>query len=58
MEQYEIRDTLAREFLLQTVKREVDDCDDIEKLRQCVIELVDALEAQKAIFKQIMYEMG
>jgi hypothetical protein len=57
MDQGEIRDSLAREFLLQTVKNEVGNCDDVEKLRECVVELVDAMEAQKAIFKQMITDI-
>jgi hypothetical protein len=57
MDQGEIRDSLAREFLLQTVKNEVGNCNDVEKLRECVVELVDAMEAQKAIFKQMITDI-
>ena len=47
-------DSLAHAFLLETIKRQADDCDDLATLRKAIVELVDLIEKQKAMFKQIM----
>lgn len=54
MQPEEVMDTLAHEFLLVTIKRQLDDCNDLETLRKACLQLVDIMEKQKAMFKQIM----
>ena len=53
----EIIDDMAHEFLLVKIKRELDDINDPEVLKQCVLTLVDLVERQKAMFKQMLYSL-
>ena len=53
----EIIDDMAHEFLLVKMKRELDDINDPEVLRQCVLTLVDLAERQKGLFKQMLYSL-
>ena len=54
MQPEDVMDSLAHAFLLETIRRQADECDDMETLRKAIVELVDLLERQKAMFKQIM----
>lgn len=54
MQPEDVMDSLAHAFLLETIKRQADDCDDLATLRKAIVELVDLIEKQKAMFKQIM----
>jgi hypothetical protein len=53
----EIIDDMAHEFLLVKMKRELDQIDDPEVLRQSCIVLIDLAERQKAMFKQMLYSL-
>ena len=53
----EILDDLSHAFLLEKMKREMDNIDDPETLRACVITLVDLCERQKAMFKHLMFSL-
>ena len=53
----EIIDDMAHEFLLVKMKRELDEINDPEVLKQCVLTLVDLAERQKGMFKQLLYSL-
>ena len=53
----EIVDNLAHAFLLEKMKREIQEIDDVHVLRQCVLTLVDLNERQKGMFKQMLYSL-
>ena len=53
----EIIDDMAHEFLLVKMKRELDQIDDPETLRNSCILLIDLAERQKAMFKQMLYSL-
>ena len=53
----EIIDDMAHEFLLVKMKRELDEINDPEVLKQCVLTLVDLAERQKGMFKQLIYSL-
>ena len=53
----EIIDDMAHEFLLVKMKRELDEINDPEVLKQCVLTLVDLAERQKGMFKQMLYSL-
>ena len=50
-------DELSHAFLLEKMKREVNQIDDVQTLRQCVLTLVDLNEKQKMMFKQMLYSL-
>ena len=53
----DVVDDLAHVFLLEKMKREISEIDDLETLRQCVLTLVDLNEKQKSMFKQMLYSL-
>ena len=53
----EIMDDLSHAFLLEKMRREMDNIDDPVVLRQCVLTLVDLCERQKTMFKQMLYSL-
>lgn len=53
----EIVDSLSHEFLLVKMKRELDTIDDPEVLRASVLTLIDLVERQKGMFKQLLYTL-
>ena len=53
----EIMDTMSHEFLLVRMKRELDEVQNPEQLRQACLQLIDLIERQKAMFKQLMYTL-
>ena len=53
----EIMDDLSHAFLLEKMKREISEIDDVATLRQCVLTLVDLNERQKGMFKQMLYSL-
>ena len=53
----EIMDSMSHEFLLVRMKRELDHIHDPEQLRQACLTLVDLVERQKGLFKQLMYSL-
>ena len=53
----EIVDNLAHAFLLEKMKREISEIEDIDVLRQCVLTLVDLNERQKGMFKQMLVQL-
>ena len=57
MDVNEILDQLSHEFLLVKMKRELDSVDDPEELRRACLMLIDLMERQKAMFKQMMYTL-
>jgi hypothetical protein len=54
MEEHEVRDTLAAEFFLHRIRTTVNECEDINELRDLVVQLVDLIQRQKAVFRQLM----
>ena len=57
MEMGDIMDELSHAFLLEKMKREISEIDDVETLRECVLTLVDLSERQKSMFKQMLYSL-
>ena len=57
MDVNEILDQLSHEFLLVKMKRELDTVNDPEELRRACLMLIDLMEKQKAMFKQMMYTL-
>ena len=57
MDLNDIVDDLAHAFLLEKMKREINEIEDVETLRQCVLTLVDLNERQKGLFKQMLYSL-
>ena len=57
MDLNDIVDDLAHAFLLEKMKREINEIDDVDTLRQCVLTLVDLNERQKGLFKQMLYSL-
>lgn len=53
----EIMDTMSHEFLLVRMKRELEEVQSPEQLRQACLQLIDLNERQKAMFKQLMYTL-
>ena len=53
----EVLDSLAHEFLLVKIKRELDMINDPEELRSCCLQLVTLCETQKGIFKKLLYTL-
>ena len=53
----EIMDSMSHEFLLVRMKRELDTVQSPEQLRNACLQLIDLLERQKAMFKQLMYSL-
>ena len=53
----EIMDNLSHAFLLEKMKREINEIEDVTVLRQCVLTLVDLNERQKGLFKQMLYSL-
>ena len=54
MEEHEVRDTLAAEFFLHRIRTSVNECEDINELRDLVVQLVDLVQRQKAVFRQLV----
>ena len=57
MEYLEIMDNLSHEFLLNRMKRELNQIHDPEELRRCILSLVDLAERQKAVFRHMLVDM-
>ncbi len=57
MEFNEILDDLSHAFLLEKMKRELDQVHDPEVLRQSCLILIDLAERQKGMFKQMLYSL-
>jgi hypothetical protein len=57
MDLNEIVDSLSHEFLLVRMKRELDQIHDPETLRHMVLQVIEIVEGQKAIFKKLMREL-
>ena len=57
MKPEEIMDDMAHAFQLEKIRREVDQCDNLEVLRQMVMVLVDVNERQKAMFRQLIIDL-
>ena len=53
----EIVDNLAHAFLLEKMKREILEIDDVDTLRQCVLTLVDLNERQKGCLSRCLYSL-
>ena len=53
----EIVDQLSHEFLLVSMKRQLDQVDDPEALRQMVLQMIELVESQKAMFKKLLWEL-
>jgi hypothetical protein len=49
-----VRDTLAAEFFLHRIRTSVNECEDINELRDLVVQLVDLIQRQKAVFRQLV----
>ena len=48
---------MAHAFQLEKIRREVDQCESLEVLRQMVMVLVDVNERQKAMFRQLIIDL-
>ena len=57
MDLNEIVDSLSHEFLLVSMKRELDKVDDPEHLRIMVLQLIELVESQKAMFKKLLWQL-
>ena len=53
----EVMDNMAHAFQLEKIRREVDQCESLEVLRQMVMVLVDVNEKQKAMFRQLIIDL-
>jgi hypothetical protein len=53
----EVVDSLAHEFLLVKMKRELDEVSDPEELRRACVLLIDLMERQKMMFKGMLYQL-
>jgi hypothetical protein len=52
----DVMDEVSHAFTLETIKRQVYECEDIDALRKAIIELVDMSEKQKALFKHLLVD--
>ena len=57
MECQDIMDEMAHEFLLVKIKRELKTVRDPDVLKSMVLQLVDLIERQKGMFKQMMFDL-
>ena len=53
----EVMDNMAHAFQLEKIRREVDQCESLEVLRQMGMVLVDVNEKQKAMFRQLIIDL-
>jgi len=53
----EVMDNMAHAFQLEKIRREVNQCESLEVLRQMVMVLVDVNEKQKAMFRQLIIDL-
>lgn len=53
----EILNSLEHEFMLVSMKRDLDKVNDPEELRQVCLQLISLLEVQKATFKQLIFSL-
>ena len=53
----DIMDELAHAFLLEKMKRELEGVSDPVALRRSCLMLIDLLEKQKSLFKQMLYSL-
>lgn len=49
-------DEVAHAFQMERIKRDVNQCDNVESLRNMVLTLVDVMERQKAMFRQLIHD--
>jgi hypothetical protein len=57
MQPDEVMDSLAHAFQLEKIRREVNECESIEILREMVMVLVDVNEKQKAMFRKLIIDL-
>lgn len=57
MQPDEIMDSMAHAFQLERVRREVEECESLDALRNMVMVLVDVNEKQKAMFRQLIMDL-
>lgn len=55
MDKEEILNSLEHEFLLVSMKRDLDRVEDPEELRQVCLQLITLLEVQKQTFKNMIF---
>ena len=55
MDKEEIINSLEHEFLLVSLKRDLDRVEDPEELRQVCLQLITLLEVQKQTFKNMIF---
>jgi len=53
----EILNSLEHEFMLVSMKRDLDKVSDPEELRQVCLQLISLLEVQKATFKSLIFSL-
>ena len=53
----EILNSLEHEFMLVSMKRDLDKVSDPEELRQVCLQLISLLEVQKSTFKQLIFSL-
>ena len=57
MQPDEVMDSLAHAFQLEKIRREVNECESLEILREMVMVLVDVNEKQKAMFRKLIMDL-
>ena len=57
MDYVDIIDDMSHAFLLEKMKRELDQVSDPEQLRRSCLMLIDLVERQKSIFKTLLYSL-
>ena len=53
----EILNSLEHEFMLVSMKRDLDKVSDPDELRQVCLQLISLLEVQKATFKSLIFSL-
>lgn len=49
-------DDMAHEFLLVSIKRQLDQVNDPDQLRTACLSLIDLIERQKSMFRELLYD--
>ena len=57
MDKEDILNSLEHEFLMVSMKRDLDRVEDPEELRQVCLQLITMLETQKQMFKDMVFSL-
>jgi len=57
MDKEDILNSLEHEFLMVSMKRDLDRVNDPEELRQVCLQLITLLETQKQLFKDMVFSL-